>query len=337
MNGSPVVVENPLPANPDVTGDSRNCPGTVTLSASSSGAVIDWYADDVMTSTLHTGESYTPEIETSTTYYAQARVENTGCLSARVPVSATVNTEGCCTAPGDTVNFTAFSPCSYSTTGDYWYLTDTREENNEQTYKVKKMADGRIWMVQDMKFGDLCDKQSFTGSNGKDQINQVTTLDDIVYYGGCTNYRTTSTPAARGYLYDWAAAINQSGAYYNGSTSVGCSGTGSAANACQGICPSNWHVPTGDTSGEYHALGAKLGCSGVTPCSALTNSAMELSNGGGIENTTHYCCLSAYFTSTRWNNNWAYVVFDKTGYGEMTNDPYNYRLSFLPVRCVRNQ
>jgi hypothetical protein len=75
------------------------------------------------------------------------------------------------------VPFPAFNPCN-AVTDDYWYLTDARESNNVQTYKVKKMADGHIWMVQDMKFGDKCNKTTFIGSKDKDQKDSVTTLVD---------------------------------------------------------------------------------------------------------------------------------------------------------------
>jgi uncharacterized protein (TIGR02145 family) len=159
-----------------------------------------------------------------------------------------------CTPLGATVNFTAFKPCNIATTGDYWYLTDTRESNNVQTYKVKLMADGHIWMVQDLKFGDKCNKTTFAGSNGKDQAGNLTTLTDKTYYGDCSNSINSSTPANRGYFYSWAAAINKPDAYYGSSANVGCSGIGSSANACQGICPVGWHVPTGGTDGDYATL-----------------------------------------------------------------------------------
>ncbi|MDR3181181.1 MAG: hypothetical protein LBT61_04550, partial [Prevotellaceae bacterium] len=159
-----------------------------------------------------------------------------------------------CTPPGATVNFTAFNPCNTATTGNYWYLTDTRESNNVQTYKVKKMADGHIWMVQDLKFGDKCNKTTFTGSDGKDQTGNVTSLTDKTYYGDCTNVKTSLTPSNRGYMYDWAAAINKPGAYRGSNADVGCTGTGSTANACQGICPEGWRVPTGDANGDYQFL-----------------------------------------------------------------------------------
>jgi uncharacterized protein (TIGR02145 family) len=166
-----------------------------------------------------------------------------------------------CTTPGSTVDFTAFSPCSNAVTGDYWYLTDTREAayGNTQTYKVKKMVDGHIWMVQDMKFGDKCNKATLDMSSGKDLTGNVTSLTGMTYYGDCTAATTTNTPPKRGYLYNWAAVINKSGAFSGSSSDVGCSGTGSGIvspnpGTCQGICPIGWHVPTGDQSGEFQAL-----------------------------------------------------------------------------------
>jgi uncharacterized protein (TIGR02145 family) len=168
-----------------------------------------------------------------------------------------------CTAPGSTVNFTAFNPCSDAATGSTWTLQDTREAASTntaaraRTYKVKKMQDGRIWMVQDMKFGDKCGKTAFSGLSG-DQTGNLSTVF-TGYYGDCMNVTNKSTPDARGYLYDWAAAVNKVGAYYGSNSYQGCSGTTTAANACQGICPVGWHVPTGGISGEFYDLHTNYG------------------------------------------------------------------------------
>jgi hypothetical protein len=88
---------NPLPANPAATASSRCGAGTVNVRSASSGAVIDWYGaatgGTVLANGTATGTFTTPSITTSTTYYAQARNNNTACLSAaRTPVLATINT-----------------------------------------------------------------------------------------------------------------------------------------------------------------------------------------------------------------------------------------------------
>jgi uncharacterized protein (TIGR02145 family) len=191
-----------------------------------------------------------------------------------------------CTALGATVNFTAFAPCSTASTGATWTLQDTRESNNNQNYKVKKLADGHIWMVQDLKFGDKCNKTTFAGSDGKDQTGKVTSLIDKTYYGDCTNVRTNNTPSNRGYMYDWAAAINKPGAYRGSSTDVGCTGAGSTANACQGICPEGWHVPTADANGDYQRLlNAYPTCTKATSSCWMEGSDWEAGYNGSVSPT----------------------------------------------------
>jgi uncharacterized protein (TIGR02145 family) len=337
--GAPGIVKCIAPANPTVINAPRSCPGIVTLSASSPGAIIEWYANAITTTPLHTGASYTtPEIETSTTSYAQARAGD--CLSARIPVLATVITNGCCTAPGSTVTFTAFNPCSNAATGDYWYLTDTRESNNIQTYKVTKMPDGHIWMVRDLKFGDKCiNKITFSGSDGNDQTGKVTTLTDKAYYGDCSNIRETSTPADRGYFYDWAAVLNKPGAYKGSTSAVGCSGTGSSASACQGICPVGWHVPTAGTYSEFNDL--KTAFANTSKCvPASCNISMLESMPGGYLSTTGalmYTSYSVFNSSTMSGANQFIMAHLMPTYIESNHiDANTSKANPYRLRCVRN-
>jgi hypothetical protein len=95
MTGTHTVSENPLPAKPTVTAASRCGAGTVTLRASSTGAVIDWYATSSGGTAFRSGNNTytTPSLSASTTYYTQARIAATGCVSAaRTAVVATVKT-----------------------------------------------------------------------------------------------------------------------------------------------------------------------------------------------------------------------------------------------------
>jgi hypothetical protein len=65
----------------------------VTLNATaSSGAVIEWYTVSTGGSPIHTGNTYTPNVTATKTYYAQAKHSTTTCVSAlpRKNVVATV-------------------------------------------------------------------------------------------------------------------------------------------------------------------------------------------------------------------------------------------------------
>jgi hypothetical protein len=90
-----VVTITVAPKNPaSPSADSRCGSGTVTFSADAGGNTIDWY--DALTggSTVTGGYdvlSFSPSINESTTYYAQARDAITGCVSAsRLAVAGTV-------------------------------------------------------------------------------------------------------------------------------------------------------------------------------------------------------------------------------------------------------
>jgi uncharacterized protein (TIGR02145 family) len=245
------------------------------------------------------------------------------------------------TAPGRTVDFTAFDPDPDAAIGTVWYLTDTREKNNQQTYKVKKMQDGRIWMVQDMKFGDKCNKTAFTGSSSNQTSSKLTSISGYIY-GDCRN----NTQADAGYLYDWAAAIQKADAYYGSTSNVGCSGISAGTvspnpGACQGICPVGWHIPTGDTDGEFYDLHRNYnrGCSSSNSNCWNAHSDWEGTLGGSCTNNGvlyDQGSLGRYRSSTYHSNNYAYyLVFSSvltdpgTGHGSS-------KYSGRSVRCVRN-
>tara|TARA_R110002153_G_scaffold97078_3_gene231634 strand:+ start:768 stop:1856 length:1089 start_codon:yes stop_codon:yes gene_type:complete len=80
-------------ATPQITSTtpgSRNGSGTVLLNAMASSGVLNWFSNASGGSSLGTGFTFmTPSISATTTFYVEAS-EN-GCVSARVPVMATIN------------------------------------------------------------------------------------------------------------------------------------------------------------------------------------------------------------------------------------------------------
>jgi uncharacterized protein (TIGR02145 family) len=202
-------------------------------------------------------------------------------------------------------------------------------------YKVRLMHDGHYWMVQDLKFGNKCYKTGFFGSYDSDQTGKITWLTDETYYGDCRNNPERNA----GYLYDWAAAMQRTGAYFNG-PEVGCSGIGSKANLCQGICPKGWHIPTGGRSGEFYALHTVAGrnCPGINDYCWNSWSEWEGVLGGLCEafGPVKYNGLTAYYWSSTYGNS-------SRAYGlSFGGNPTLPGISALDksygysVRCVRN-
>jgi uncharacterized protein (TIGR02145 family) len=329
--GAPGIMKCIAPANPVVVGASYQCSGMVTLGASSPGAIIEWYADAGATTMLHIGANYTtPEIETSTTYYVQARVGD--CLSARVPVLATVITAGCCTAPGATgVTFAKFNPCAGTPSGSTYTLTDDRDQ---KTYKVKYMPDGRYWMVQDLKFGDKCKNLSYNTITSSDRLDGVNSSG--IYYGNCSAATTTATANRTGYYYDWAAVLNKP-AVFTTTVNIGCSGThsgtsGNNPGACQGICPAGWHVPTASNGGEFDALINAIG-SCIQTAAACSGPNEFFPNNGDSMNENGSLRMAGSTSS------WHSSTWISTGIHMCTIEATIYNAGSTlgrPVRCVRN-
>jgi gliding motility-associated-like protein len=81
VNAAPTVIVT--------TAASRCDSGTVILEAFASVGNINWYKESIGGSILFTGNSFlTPNIDTTTTYYAEAFSD--GCPSSRIPVTAIV-------------------------------------------------------------------------------------------------------------------------------------------------------------------------------------------------------------------------------------------------------
>jgi hypothetical protein len=81
---------NPLPTITSTTPGSRCGTGTVTLGATASSGIINWYAASTGGSSLGTGTSYTtPSISSTTTYWAEA-VDGSCISSTRTSVEASV-------------------------------------------------------------------------------------------------------------------------------------------------------------------------------------------------------------------------------------------------------
>lgn len=142
-------------------------------------------------------------------------------------------------------------------------ITYVRDTRNKQTYKVKKMADNKCWMVDNLKYIDTSISNMADGTTGMrynngDHLNSGTagktntvdgttsqspTNSDKAFYnnpmGTSYCYGSANMPMNTltncGYLYNWYAATAGTGAY-NLSTS--------GNQATDNVCPSGFSLPT---------------------------------------------------------------------------------------------
>jgi uncharacterized protein (TIGR02145 family) len=302
----------------------------------SAAVTYRWTASNFSPTTYEGRTFTTTALATPGTYSVRLTAQSEGYCDLAITKDVTVAD---CHAPGSTVNFTAFAPCD-AATGTVWYLTDTRTYGNNKTYKVKKMADGHIWMVQDLMFGN-CTDASFKNDNSE----AATTVTPTVAPGYVGHCRTIPVTGA-GFYYNWPAVMNNKLAYYGSTyTALQCTGVGAGTvspnpGACRGICPDGWHIPTGNTNGEFAALHNATGnCSTSNDNCWNSTSAFE-----GI-------CYTGYCTQAGSPSNVGYTEYCTSTYRGSSN-MYDLKFSLssvyigtysdavksdgYAVRCIKN-
>jgi uncharacterized protein (TIGR02145 family) len=297
----------------------------------SASVTYRWTAPNFSPAT-YAGHTYTPTVPASGTYPVTLTAQSEGYCDLVITKNVVVLN---CDVLGTTgITFAAFSPCTGASYGATYTLIDDRDQ---KTYKVKYMPDGRYWMAQNLAFGN-CNASSWKNDNSE-AATTVTPTVASGYVGHCR----TSTISGAGYYYSFAAAMNNRKAY-NGSSDVSfeCTGTGVSANACRGICPSGWHLPTGKTNGEFYTLHTAL--VSYAKCSNqncwLSPAMPEFIGSGIVYSTNAPICNQyngyAYYTSTSANANYAYLAHwcSKFAAGDTY---YEEDKSWgSSVRCVKN-
>lgn len=113
-----------------------------------------------------------------------------------------------------------------------------RDARDGKVYRVKLMADGNWWMIQDLAYGNVSTPDIYDNySLNEKVINQIETG----LYGVC---KSTGW-ATGGYIYNSYAAIQLP----QGSRDDYLNGTAVKKTLIQGLCPQGWHLP-GNMNGE---------------------------------------------------------------------------------------
>ena len=171
--------------------------------------------------------------------------------------------------------------CAGLNKGDVTALTDARDND---TYAVAKLADGKCWMIENLRLDNTADHNSDGSlSQGYDpsfigladpesaDFSDSTTANSLYttetgvegkntisgdkqgyrfprYNNNNTSQRATNTTNTNvntysyGNYYTWHAIIADTTHYTSGNHNT------------TSICPTGWHIPTGNTSGEYYTL-----------------------------------------------------------------------------------
>lgn len=152
-------------------------------------------------------------------------------------------------------------------------LTDSRG-GTTRTYTVGKLADNKCWMLDNLKLGSTTGTITLTPTDSNVASNF--TLPQL-YSGTSSTERSFDTPKIYGpvpgdtgagttnygYLYNWPAATA-------GETMT--SHPQTAGNAPNSICPKNWRLPTGNSTGEFAWLNAKMNNPSATSPSTANGS-----------------------------------------------------------------
>ena len=172
-----------------------------------------------------------------------------------------------------------------------------------RTYEIAKLADNKCWMLTNLKLGSTAGSITLTpgdtniantfslpqlndGTRAQDASTNPGNDYDTPYIYGPIPGDTGSGETNYGYLYNWSAATA-------GETRISHDQT--KGNAPYSICPANWRLPTGGTSGtvEFPMLNAKMSNSDATTGS--------ISGGSGFyQNWQHGGAFKGVFSGS-WN------------------------------------
>ncbi|MBP5674865.1 fibrobacter succinogenes major paralogous domain-containing protein [Candidatus Saccharibacteria bacterium] len=128
-----------------------------------------------------------------------------------------------------------FDKSTLANVGDSATLEDERDGT---MYTVKKLADGNVWMTQNLRIVNKTIDSS--DSNLPEGTSYTIPASDT------SGFTSSSTTAA--YL------DNTYGGYYSFYTATAGWGVYGSTNSPKDICPKGWRLPTGGSSGELKAL-----------------------------------------------------------------------------------
>ena len=139
-------------------------------------------------------------------------------------------------------------------------LRDTRDE---ETYRIRKLADGNCWMTENLRLGSSTATMTLTSNDSdvtSDFVLPIAQTSDGVEWTADTKRVYATGNAAYGNYYNWFTATAGTGV----STMVSTSAT-DLLNATSSVCPKGWRLPDGgqSTKMSFYQLDKAYGGNGA--------------------------------------------------------------------------
>ncbi len=317
------ITINQVPAAPTLSADTASVCEQATITSTTLPNTTAYF-QGTSNSTYEQALTSPQTVTSDGTYYFRNHSID-GCWSD--PSSVTIALESCAPLVMNFSELTdehiATMPNCTTTECPTKAVLELVDDRDGKTYTVRKLPDGKLWMVDNLAYGGTsgtaCDKASFLGTGSYSFSYRFGSYT----FGDCREY--PSNPEY-GFLYSWQAAMQEKYAYYNSSY------TGPQTDVT-GLCPEGFVLPTGGTTGDFKSL------QDITGWSASQWSNPHLFNAvysgwctytGGINNLGE---RSEFWTSTSYDNQNAAVFFKSTS-SVMPTVGLN-KNSGVPIRCVR--
>ena len=180
-------------------------------------------------------------------------------------------------------------------TADLSSVTALTDERDNNTYAIAKLADGKCWMIENLRLADKDSNNNdiiLSSSNTHNPSLPLTNIYDSsttsnhlsptssvaydattapegwcnAYSSACMDQSRLRTDNTTLYTNNTASSYSTSGNvysygnYYNWYSATAGQGTysKSSGNTAGDICPAGWHLPTGKNTGEFYALNTAI-------------------------------------------------------------------------------
>lgn len=219
------------------------------------------------------------------------------------------------------------------------------DERDGNTYRVRRLKDGKLWMVDNLRLGDSkLINRTLSSSN--------TDLNGISSYSLPTSTTSfsdnaSSAPAQLDATYannnstvaGWSLKTNSAsttqygvGVYYNWYAATAGTGTYSmsSGDASSSICPKGWKLPKGGSSGDFQTLYSSYDSTQKIRDEDGPNFLLS----GYLYTRSRYDTdsLGYYWSRSAYNSYSAYYLgFHSSSVGPAYS---NYKYYGFPIRCV---